>query len=98
MNYPGYCPRAASYDLAKLVAKQIIARIPRTHRYILTPTGMRTAVGLLTLRSRLLEPVSSGIRIRPKMGRPKKISRLDQKYLALQQALEEVCHEIGIAA
>lgn len=59
---------------------------------------MRTAVGLLTLRSRLLEPVLSGIRIRAKVGRPKKISRLDQKYLTLQQALEEVCTEIGIAA
>lgn len=93
-----YSPRAASYDLAKLVAKEIIAPVPRTRRYILTPTGMRTAVGLLTLRSRLLEPILSGIRIRPKVGRPKKISRLDQKYLALQQALEEVCREIGIAA
>lgn len=93
-----YSPRAASYDLAKLVAKEIIARIPRTRRYILTLTGMRTAVGLFTLRSRLLEPVLSGIRIRAKVGRPKKISRLDQKYLTLQQALEEVCTEIGIAA
>lgn len=93
-----YNPRAASYDLAKLVAKDIIARVPRTRRYVLTSTGVRTAVGLLTLRSRLLEPVLSGIRIRPKPGRPKRISRLDQKYLTLQHALEEVCREIGIAA
>jgi len=93
-----YSPRAASYDLAKLEAKDIIARVPRTRRYVLTPTGVRTAVGLLTLRSRLLEPVLSGIRIRPKVGRPTRISRLDQKYLTLQHALEEVCIEIGIAA
>jgi hypothetical protein len=93
-----YNPRAASYDLAKLVAKEIIARVPRTRRYVPTPMGVRTAVGLLTLRGRLLEPVLSGIRIRPKVGRPKKISRLDQKYLTLQKALEEVCIEIGIAA
>jgi hypothetical protein len=93
-----YSPRAASYDLAKLVVKEIIARIPRTRRYVLTPTGMRTAVGLLTLRSRLLEPVLSSVRIRATVGRPKKLSPLDQKYLALQEALEEVCIEIGIAA
>ena len=93
-----YSPRAASYDLAKLVAKEIIAHVPRTRRYILTPTGVRTAVGLLTFRCRLLEPILSGIRIRPKVGRPKKISTLDQKYLAVQKALEEVCIEIGIAA
>ncbi len=93
-----YGPRAASYDLARLVTKGIIDRVPRTRRYVLTPIGLRTAVGLLTLRCRLLEPILSGIRIRPKGGRPKKISTLDQKYLAVQKALEEVCIEIGIAA
>ena len=93
-----YSPRAASYDLARLVTKGIIHRVPRTRRYVLTSMGLRTAVGLLTVRCRLLEPILSGIRIRPKVGRPKEVSVLDQKYLALQQALEEVCIEIGIAA
>ena len=93
-----YSARTASYDLAKLVAKDIIVRAPRTRRYILTPTGMRTAVGLLVLRGRLLEPILSGIRLHPQTEHPENLSPLDQKYLALGQALEEVCREIGIAA
>lgn len=93
-----YGPRATSYDLARLAAKGIVHRLPRTRRYTIAPSGLRTAVGLLNLRCRLLEPIFSGVRIRPKVGRPKKLSPLDAKYLALQKALEDLCVEIGIAA
>jgi hypothetical protein len=54
-----YRPRAASDELARLVTKAIIDRVPRTG-----PLCPDT----------------------------------DQKYLAVQKALEEVCMEIGIAA
>jgi hypothetical protein len=49
------------YDLRRLRLHGIVAKIPKSHRYRVTPEGMRIAVFLLRAHSRLLRPGSAAI-------------------------------------
>lgn len=53
---PGYSARQATYDLRRLRRKQIIERLPGTHRYQLTPTGRAVAVLFTKAYGRILGP------------------------------------------
>jgi len=53
---PGYSARQAIYDLRRLRRKEIIERIPGTHRYQLTPTGRAVAVLFTKAYGRILGP------------------------------------------
>ena len=53
---PGYSTRQATYDLRRLRRKQIIERVPCTHRYQLTPTGRAVAVLFTKAYGRILGP------------------------------------------
>jgi len=52
----GYSSRHATYDLRRLRRKQIITRIPGTHRYQLTPAGRAVAVLFTKAYGRILGP------------------------------------------
>ena len=45
-----------TYDLRRLRAHGLIERIPRTHRYQVTSTGLRHALFLTRLHARFLRP------------------------------------------
>lgn len=51
-----YSSRQATYDLRRLIRKGIIARIPSTHRYEVTPHGRRIAVLFTKAYGRVLTP------------------------------------------
>ncbi len=51
-----YTCRQATYDLRRLRRKQIIERIPGSHRYQLTPLGRRVAVLFVKTYGRVLAP------------------------------------------
>jgi hypothetical protein len=51
-----YTSRHATYDLRRLRRKQIIERIPGTHRYRLTPRGRAIAVLFTKAYGRILTP------------------------------------------
>jgi hypothetical protein len=51
-----YTNRQATYDLRRLRRKQIIERVPHTHRYQLTPLGRRVAVLFTKAHGRVLTP------------------------------------------
>jgi hypothetical protein len=53
---PGYSARQATYDLRRLRRKQIIQRLPGSHRYQLTPTGRAVAVLFTKAYGRILGP------------------------------------------
>jgi len=53
---PGYSTRQATYDLRRLRRKQIIRRVPGTHRYQLTQTGRAVAVLFTKAYGRILGP------------------------------------------
>jgi predicted MarR family transcription regulator len=46
-----------TYDLRRLRLAGLIQRIERTHRYVLTPDGVKVAVFYTKLHNRLLRPL-----------------------------------------
>jgi hypothetical protein len=52
-----YTPGQMTYDLRRLRLTGLIRRIERTHRYALTPDGLRVAVFYTKLHNRLLRPL-----------------------------------------
>jgi hypothetical protein len=57
-NYPA---GRMTYDLRRLRLHRIIERIPRSHRYQLTPDGLRIALFFSRAHARLLRPVLADI-------------------------------------
>ncbi|MBV9325507.1 MAG: hypothetical protein JO352_17170 [Chloroflexi bacterium] len=51
-----YSSRQATYDLRRLRRKALIRRLPKSHRYQLTPFGRRTAVLFTKAHGRVLGP------------------------------------------
>ena len=51
-----YSSRQATYDLRRLRRKAMIARLPHSHRYQLTPFGRRVAVLFTKAHGRVLAP------------------------------------------
>jgi hypothetical protein len=51
-----YTSARMTYDLGRLLGHDLIARIPRTHRYRPTPDGLRQAAFLTKLADRVLDP------------------------------------------
>lgn len=54
-----YTTAQMSYDLRRLRMKGIIARLPGTNTYTLTPDGMRITVFYTKLHDRLLRPLTA---------------------------------------
>jgi predicted MarR family transcription regulator len=52
-----YTPGQMTYDLRRLRLAGLIARIGHTHRYTLTPDGIKVAVFYTKLHNRLLRPL-----------------------------------------
>jgi len=60
LHDPGACGYGASrmsYDLRRLRLKGIVARVPKSHRYVLTPSGRRIALHFSKVHARVLRPV-----------------------------------------
>jgi len=70
-----------SYDLRRLRLHGLIARVPRTNTYVVTPEGIRVAVFYTKLRDRLLGPLLEA----DKLPAP----------LELRRALHTVDHAVG---
>lgn len=54
-----YTPANATYDLRRLRLKGIIVRIPQSHRYRVTPEGLRICLAVTKLYQRVLAPAVS---------------------------------------
>ena len=62
-----------AYDLRKCRGKNLVQLIPKSRRYRVRPSGIRTLAALLILREKVLKPVLAGI-CRPKRGRLQRTS------------------------
>lgn len=78
-----------TYDLRRLRLHGIIERIPHTHRYRLTPFGLRTSMFLSRTWSRLLRPGLS--LVAPQA--PDHASQLSALFDKLDQAIEHFAHQ-----
>ncbi len=63
-----YTRRQAAYDLKKLRAKGLIAKVSRSRRYTVQPHSLRAIAALLILREQVIMPILAGVRS-PRIGR-----------------------------
>jgi predicted MarR family transcription regulator len=54
LSKSGYAPGQMTYDLRRLRLAGLIRRLDQTHRYVLTPDGIKVAVFYADLHNRLL--------------------------------------------
>ena len=83
-----------TYDLRRLRAHGLITRIPASHRYRVTDTGLHHAMLLNHIQTRLLRPGLAQL-TDPDPPRP---TRLRDAARAYQQALDQLTQEAGFAA
>jgi len=83
-----------SYDLRRLRAHGLITRIPRSHRYRLTETGLHHAMLLTHTHTRLLLPGLAQL-ADPDPPAPSPLRTAARNY---RQAIDQLTHDTGLAA
>ena len=81
-----------TYDLRRLRSHGLIERVPHSHRYRVTDTGLRTAMLITRLHDRLL-PTSLAYQAAPKGS-----NRLQAAAMAYQRTLDSIAEQHGLAA
>jgi hypothetical protein len=87
-------PGQVSYDLRRLRAHAVIARVPHSHRYRLTDTGLHHAMLITHIDTRLLQPGLAQL-TDPAPPTPTVLRAAARRY---QQALDQFTYEAGLAA
>jgi hypothetical protein len=83
-----------SYDLRRLRAHRLITRIPRSHRYRLTDTGLHHAMLLTHVHTRLLLPGLAQL-ADPHPPAPSPLRTAARNY---SRALDQLTQDVGLAA
>ena len=83
-----------TYDLRRLRLHGLIERIPKSHRYDVTPSGLRIALFFSRTYARLLRPKLA--QIMP--GGPPGDSPLRAAFDRLQLEIDRCCEEAKLAA
>jgi hypothetical protein len=92
-----YGVRQAAYDIAKLSAKGMVEKTPRSRRYHVPTAAFQALVALIVIREKVIKPVLAGAG-KPRVGRPPKHDNpLDQHYQRLQVELRATIATLGIA-
>jgi hypothetical protein len=89
---PAVTTGQVTYDLRRLRARHLIERIPRTHRYHATGTGLHTAMILTRIHDRVLPTGLAELRA---TGQP---SKLRTAAAAYQAAIDDIVRDAGLAA
>lgn len=91
----GYTTQRMTYDLRRLRLKRLIQRVPKSHRYVFTPTGRRAALFLTKSYVRLVRPTLD--RLEPQL--PDDASdQLRRAWKNCETAFEHAVQEARIAA
>jgi hypothetical protein len=83
-----------TYDLRRLRVHGLIERIPRTHRYHVTNTGLRHALFLTRLHARFLRPGLAELTGQPPPV-PAPLRTADRAY---RTAIDHLARQAGLAA
>jgi hypothetical protein len=88
------------YDLAKLRAKGLVVKIPKTHTYRLTPQGFRLCVLFLKLFQRVYGPFSAAV-LKPvahdaALPNDRRCA-LDNLYSGVDRALDQLLNHLGFS-
>jgi hypothetical protein len=88
------------YDLAKLRAKGLVLKVPRTQTYRLTPQGFRICVLFLKLAHRVYAPITAAV-LKPiphDAALPDdRRCDLDQLYAGVDRALDQLLDHLGFS-
>jgi hypothetical protein len=92
-----YTPRQSAYDLKKLRGKKLLNKLhPGARRYQATKEGLRTLMGLMVLRQKVIEPVLKYMG-RAKSGTVfKETAKLDQHFRDMQHSMACVFRELHL--
>ena len=91
-----FSSRQAAYDLRKLRAKHLVARLGRSHRYHVPPNEARVLTGLIALRDHVIAPILAGVRS-PRLGRkPSTWTAVDRDYEQLRVTMQELFTNLAI--
>ena len=95
-----YGPRQAAYDLKKLRGKGLVQGKGVSRRYESTTEGLRAMAACIVLREKVIRPLLAGsLDLKLKRGRPLKThTPIDRYYQTLQQGMQGLFAELGIAA
>jgi predicted MarR family transcription regulator len=85
---------AMTYDLRRLRLHGLITRVPHTHRYTVTPQGLRTAVFFRAVHVRILR---RGLALTIAPTGPV-ITPLRAAFEKLDHVIDRWCHRVGNAA
>ena len=85
-----YSAGSMTYDLRRLRLHSLIERVPRSHRYRITPTGAQVAMFYARLYTRALRPASS--------LQPSGSTRAQHAFDRLDAALAAFLQEVKLAA
>jgi hypothetical protein len=83
-----------SYDLRRLRAHGLITRVPHSHRYRVTDTGLHHAMLITHLHTRILQPGLAQL-TDPQPPAPTALRAAARNY---QRALDQLAREAGLAA
>jgi hypothetical protein len=96
-----YTLASLRYDLSKLRAKGLIAKLPRSRRYQLLPHGYSICLIFLKLFERVYAPLAAGL-LNPVAAdqrlEPHKRSQLDRLYQRLTDDLDSLVRAVGLKA
>jgi len=88
------------YDLAKLRAKGLVLKVPKTQSYRLSPQGMRICVLFLKLFHRVYAPLSAAV-LKPlaydAVLPDDRRCELDHLYAAVDRALDLLLDHLGVS-
>ena len=87
------------YDLSKLHAKGLIAKMPRSHRYQLLPQGYSICLVFLKLFERIYAPLTAGLLspVRADARLPdEKRTQLDRLYQRVVDDLDALVRAVGL--
>jgi len=90
---PAITSGQATYDLRRLRSHQLIERVPRTHRYRVTTTGLHTAMFLTRVHDRILP---AGLAQLTGISAPP--GKLRTAATAYQNAIDDIIRDAGLAA
>ena len=91
-----YTIRQAAYDLRKLRAKHLVAKLGRSHRYHVPADAARVMAGVVALRDHVIAPILAGVRS-PRRGRkPSYWTSVDRDYEQLRIAMHNLFDDLAI--
>ena len=93
-----YTKRETAYDLKKLRAKQLVAKLGRSRRYQVVPVGIRAITALLILRDHVIKPILAGVKTAAPSFKPPISAMVDQRYDQVRIDVQALLEDLGIAA